>query len=213
MTEPWTFGVEPLGQTVTAAALMRRVTGLLLALEDDDAEVDRLCAELERVEAALSARVPSDPRPRIGEAVEGDGRAYIDHARDIGSFNPSFPEYEIAVVGDRATGTVSFPIAYEGPPGVVHGGFLALFFDCVVQHHNCDLGVAGKTTGLNVRFRRPTPLLADLSFELERSADGDRIRSTGRLLAGDDLLCEAEVRAVAGDRASLPAVSPRRSGA
>ena len=32
MSDRWTFGVEPLGQTRDAAALMRRVTGLLLSL-------------------------------------------------------------------------------------------------------------------------------------------------------------------------------------
>jgi hypothetical protein len=147
----------------------------------------------------------------VGAAAAGDGRVYLDHARDIGAFNACFPTYDIAVDGDRATGTVTFPLAYEGPPGIVHGGFLALFFDCAVQHHNCDVGVAGKTTSLALRYRRPAPLLTPLAFTLERAAAGGRIRSTGRLLAGDRVLCEAEMDAVAGDRANLPEVSPRRS--
>src|SRR5262249_17276189 len=113
---------------------------------------------------------------------------------------------------DRAAGVVAFPLPYEGPPGVVHGGFLSLFFDCVVQHHNCDLGVAGKTTGLSIRFRRPTPILVPLAFTIERVATEDRIRSPGRLPLDDRLLCEAEVEAIAGDRADLPPVSPRRAG-
>ena len=98
---------------------------------------------------------------------------YLDHARDVGAYNPCFPEYELTVDGRRATGTVTFPIAYEGPPGVVHGGFLALFFDCVVQHHNCDVGVAGKTTSLAIRYRRPTPLLTPLTVR-DRPAGGGR---------------------------------------
>jgi hypothetical protein len=142
--------------------------------------------------------------------VDGDGRVYLDHARDIGAFNPSVPTYDIAVDGDRATGTVAFPLAYEGPPGLVHGGFLALFFDCAVQHHNCDVGQAGKTTSLAVRYRRPVPLSTPLSFTLTRATAAGRIRSTGQLHDGDRLLCEAEVDAVAGDRADLPPVSPRR---
>ncbi len=82
----------------------------------------------------------------------------------------------------------------------------------MVQHHNCDVGVAGKTTAMTVRYRRPTPLLTDLRFEVERAVDGERITSTARLLHGDAVVAEAEVRAFAGDRANLPAVSPRRSG-
>jgi hypothetical protein len=136
---------------------------------------------------------------------------YLDHARDIGAFDPCFPEYEITVDGTRATGTVIFPVAYEGPPGIVHGGFLALFFDCVVQHHNCDVGVAGKTTGLSLRYRRPAPLLTTMTFTVERDAGEGRIRSTGTLLLDDRVVCEADVDAIAGDRAALPEVSPRRT--
>lgn len=214
MTTPWTFGAEPRPQTTVAAGLLRRVTSLLQALEDEEPAVDRLIADLEQAEAALSHLVPADPTPRVGPAAGGDGRLYLDHARHVGAFNPAFPEYSIAVDSDRATGTVTFPLAYEGPPGIVHGGFLGLFFDCVVQHHNCDVGVAGKTTALALRYRRPVPLLVPLRFELERHAGDGRIHSTGRLLRADDadgrVLCEAEVDAIAGDRAALPAVSPRR---
>jgi hypothetical protein len=211
VAEPWTFGNEPLAQTAIAADLLRRVTGRLLALEGDEPEVDRLIAELRRTDNALAARVPADPAPRVGAAATGDGRAYVDHARDIGAYNPSFPLYDIAVDGDRATGTVDFPLAYEGPPGIVHGGFLGVFVDSAVQHHNCGVGVAGKTTSMALRYRWPAPLLTPLAFTIERTAADGRIRSTARLLDGDRLLCEAEVDAVAGDRAALPEVSPRRS--
>jgi len=206
----WTFGVEPLPQVETAAALMRRITDLMLALEHEQPEVDGLVEELRRAEAALLRRVPPDPTPRVGAAISGDGRAYIDHARDVGAYNSCFPEYEIEVDGRRASGSVRFPIAYEGPPGIVHGGFVAVLFDCAVQHHNCDVGVAGKTTSLALRYRRPVPLLTALSFEIDRSVADDRILSTGRLLHDGRLLCEVDAEAVAADRATLPPVSPRR---
>jgi acyl-coenzyme A thioesterase PaaI-like protein len=104
-----------------------------------------------------------------------------------------------------------FPIAYEGPPGVVHGGFLAVFFDCVVQHHNCEVGLAGKTVALTVRYRRPTPLLTPLGFTLERVVEDDSIHTSGALSAGGKVVCEAEVDAIAGVRGNLPEVSPRRA--
>ena len=95
---------------------------------------------------------------------------------------------------------MTFPVAYEGPPGLVHGGFLALFFDCVVQHHNCEVGVAGKTTSLALRYRRPTPLLTALTFTLERTVADDRIHSSAALSHGDAVVCQAEVDAIAGVR-------------
>jgi hypothetical protein len=209
--ERWTFGAEPLAQTERAADLLRRVTGLVQALEFEEPAVDDLMQSLAEAGTALELLVPSDPSPRVGAAASGDGRVYLDHARDIGAFNPCFPSYEIEVEEDHAHGTVTFPIAYEGPPGLVHGGFLAVFFDCVVQHHNCDVGTAGKTTSLALRYRRPVPLLTTLQFTVERSTADGRIHSVASLLAGERMLCEAEIDAVAGDRAALPEVSPRRN--
>ena len=211
MATTWTFGVEPLAQTETAAALLRRVTGLVLAAEGEEPAVERLIEDLRRAEDALAARVPPGAVPRVGAAAGGDGRVYLDHGRDIGAYNPCVPAYDLTADGDRATGRVTFPVAYEGPPGIVHGGFLALFFDGAVQHHHCLAGQAGRTTSLALRYRRPAQLLTPLAFEIERRAGDGRIRSTGRLLDGDRLLCEAEVDAIAGDRAALPAVSARRS--
>jgi acyl-coenzyme A thioesterase PaaI-like protein len=211
MNDPWTFGVAPLPQTIALAASLRRLTALALSLEGPSDVIDGLLAEVASAEQQLSASVPTDTTPRVGAAADGDGRAYIDHARDIGAFNPCFPEYEITIEGERAWGTVSFPVAYEGPPGLVHGGFLAVFFDSAVQHHNCDVGVAGKTTSLSLRYRRPTPLLTDLRFEVARTVDGPRITSDAQLMRDDKALCEARVEAIAGDRAALPAVSPRRT--
>jgi hypothetical protein len=212
--EPWRFGVEPLDQTVVAARHLRRVTDLVLSMEDEDDDVAVLIAQLTAIEERLAAKVPPSTASRVGAAADGDGRVYIQHARDVGSYNPGVPEYAITVDGDRAWGTVTFPVAFEGPPGLVHGGFLAVLFDCVIQHHNCDVGVAGKTTALALRYRGPTPLLTELRFDLERSVADGRITSTGRLTLPDDngrALCEAEMRAAVGDRANMPAVSPRRS--
>lgn len=209
--EPWVFGEAPLDQTKAAAARLRRVTGLLLAAEQDDPAVDRLLAALERAEAELAEAVPADPRPRVGPAAGGDGRIYLDHGRDVGAFHPAFPEYELVVDGPSATGRVTFPIAFEGPAGFVHGGFLALFADCITQHHNCEVGVAGKTVSLAMRFRRPTPLVTALTVAAARRTEDGRIHSTVELFDGERMLWQAEVEAVAGDRAAMPEVSPRRN--
>ncbi len=209
--EPWIFGEAPLDQTRAAAERLRRITGLLLAAEQADPAVDRLLAALDQAEAELAPAGPADLRPRVGPAADGDGRVYLDHGRDVGAYNPCFPSYDLSVDGPTATGTVTFPIAYEGPAGYVHGGFLALFADCIAQHHNCEAGVAGKTVSLTMRYRRPAPLLTTLTVDAERRTDDGRIHSTVRLRDGERLLCEASVEAVAGDRAAMPEVSPRGS--
>jgi hypothetical protein len=148
--------------------------------------------------------------PRLGPDAPEPGRPYVDHSRDVGAYNPCFPEYSISVEGAVAHGAVTFPIVYEGPPGVVHGGVLATFADCVVQHHNCDVGVAGRTTSLLVEYRRPVPLAVPLSFTIERATDGRRITSRLQIQRDGEVLCDATVEAVAGDRADLPFVPPRQ---
>jgi hypothetical protein len=208
----WKFGEAPLEETERYAAAVRRVTSLVLQVEAPSEVVAELNAALARAEAQLAALVPPDPRPRIGAESEGEGRVYLDHSRAVGAYNPAFPTYTMEVAEDRASGSVSFPVLYEGPPGVVHGGFLAVFFDQVVQHHNCDVGSAGKTTRLEVQYLAPTPLLRELRFEIERRVDGGRIESSARLFCADVLCAAATLRAVAGSQASLPAVSPRRAG-
>jgi hypothetical protein len=208
-SERWTFGLEPLAQSVAIAPLLRRVAGLVLALDDDDPAVAKLIEDLEAAERSLQPRAPADPAPRLGTDAPADRRPYVDHSRDVGAYNPCFPEYEMAVDGDHALGTVTFPLAFEGPPGVVHGGVLATFFDLAIQHHNCDVGVAGKTTSLLLEYRRPTPLATELRFEIERRADDRRITSQGRLALDDTTFCTATMEAVAGDRSRLPHVPPR----
>lgn len=206
----WKFGEAPLPETERYAAIVRRISSLVLQMEAPSEAVAELCSALERAEAELAGRAPGDSRPRIGDASEGDGRVYLDHSRNIGQYNPAFPLYTLEVDGDRATGSVRFEVLYEGPPGLVHGGFLAAFFDMVIQHHNCDVGMAGKTTRLEVRYSAPTPLLRELHFDVERSVDDKRIESTARIFAGDTLCATATMRAVAGNLAALPPVSSRR---
>lgn len=191
------FGEEPLAQTVAAAGAIRRLSSLLLSLEHAHPTVDNIVAQIGDWERELAAAAPPDSAPRIG-SDEASRRVYLDHATDIGAFNPCFPEYRFdRLDAETACGRVTFPLVYEGPPGLVHGGFLAVFFDCVMQHQNCLAGLSGKTRSLNVTFRRPTPVLTELQFDIARSEVDRGIMSTARLLLDDEVLCIGEVNTLA----------------
>jgi hypothetical protein len=195
------FGEAPLPQTVAAAGAIRRLGSLLLSLEHAHPTVDAIVAQISDWEHELSAAVPPDSAPRISfdeSDEDGSRRVYLDHATDIGAFNPCFPEYRFDHLdAETAFGQATFPLVYEGPPGLVHGGFLAVFFDCVIQHQNCLVGLSGKTRSLNVAFRRPTPVLTDLRFDITRSEVERGITSTARLLLDDEVLCIGEVNTLA----------------
>jgi hypothetical protein len=198
MGERERFGEAPLPQTVAAAGAIRRLSSLLLSLEHAHPTVDAMLAQISEWERELSRAVPPDSAPRIGSDDDGSRRVYLDHATDIGAFNPCFPEYRFDDLdADTASGHVRFPLVYEGPPGLVHGGFLAVFFDCVIQHQNCLTGLSGKTRSLQVTFRRPTPVLTDLRFDIARTQVDRGITSTARLLLDDEVLCIGEVNTLA----------------
>lgn len=191
------FGEQPLSQTIAAAGAIRRLSSLLLSMEHAHPTVDAMVAKIGEWERELSSAVPPDSTPRIGDDDAGR-RVYLDHATDIGAFNPCFPEYRFdRLDGETALGHVTFPLVYEGPPGLVHGGFLAVFFDCVMQHQNCVTGLSGKTRSLQVTFRRPTPVLTELRFEIARSEVERGIASTARLLLDDEVLCIGETTTLA----------------
>ena len=135
------FGEQPLPQTVAAAGAVRRLADLLLALEHEHPTVDAMLGQFAEWERELSAAIPADPTPRIGPDGTEVQRVYLDHAFDVGAYNPCFPEYIFDHLGaDSASGRVTFPLVFEGPPGLVNGGFLAVFFDCVTQHPELRLG-------------------------------------------------------------------------
>jgi len=197
------YGEQPLAQTVAAAGALRRLAGLLLSLEQEHPIVDAMLGQFADWETELAAAVPADPAPRIGAGGE-DQRVYLDHAFDAGAYNPCFPEYIFDHLDDEtASGRVTFPVVYEGPPGLVNGGFLAVFFDCVTQHQSCAAGRTGKTRSLTVTFRRPTPILTELRFDIARTEDDGRVTSTARLLLGDEVLCIGEFKTVAASPDNL----------
>jgi hypothetical protein len=192
------FGEAPLAQTVAAAGAMRRLSSLLLSLEHDHPAVDTMLAKFAEWETELAAAAPKDNAPRIGVIDDDFRRVYLNHATDIGAYNPCFPEYRFDYLdAENARGRVYFPLVYEGPPGLVHGGFLGVLFDCVIQHHNCVTGLSGKTRSLLVTFRRPTPVMIELGFVVVRSQVERGITSTARLLLDDEVLCTGEVTTLA----------------
>ena len=131
----------------------------------------------------------------VGEtALAGhDGAGFFDHSPLIGRANPLSPPITLTLDGDVVVGTVTFGSAYEGPPGCVHGGYVAAAFDEVLGSAQTFSGAPGMTGTLTVRYRNPTPLSAPLRIEgrFDRQ-ERRKVFTTGRMYAGDVLTAEAE---------------------
>ena len=93
----------------------------------------------------------------------------------------------------RVVGRVSFADVFEGPPGCVHGGFIAAAFDEVLGITQSLTGNPGMTGQLTVRYSSPTPLNADLVFEgrIDR-IEGRKIFTVATLMNGETKCAEAE---------------------
>ena len=169
------------------------------------------------VERLVASGAPPDMLDRAAEQMEafGDtlggypyGRTYegyaepanapkpeefFDHSPLSGRANPIAPYMVMEVVDDVVHGRVTFGAAYEGPPGCVHGGFVAAVHDEILGMANSTNGQPGMTGTLTVRYRKPTPLRTELRLEatLDR-VEGRKQFCTSRLYAGDMLCNEAE---------------------
>jgi acyl-coenzyme A thioesterase PaaI-like protein len=90
-------------------------------------------------------------------------------------------------------GTAVFTEPYEGPPGHVHGGFLAAAFDEVLGMAQSLTGRPGMTGRLSISYRAPTPLHTPIVFRgwVDR-VEGRKIFTKGTSHNGDTLCSESE---------------------
>jgi acyl-coenzyme A thioesterase PaaI-like protein len=177
------------------ADAMRDVIGMLVQSNAPEEELRVAADALERYADQLA----SHPRLRRYEgfaesANAGDVGAFFDQSPLIGLANPLAPPIRIEQTGERAAvGRVTFGAAYEGPPGSVHGGFVAAAFDEVLGYVQSLGGAPGFTGTLTVRYRQPTPLHSELAIHCQ--IDGQERRKTfasGTIACGEKLCAEAE---------------------
>lgn len=177
------------------ASALRLVIERLVPSDAPVGELAQAAEALERYAEQL-ARHPRLQR-RMGypeSANSGDTLAFFDQSPLIGLANPLAPPISISVTGnDTALGEVTFASAYEGPPGHVHGGFVAAAFDEVLGYVQSLSGAPGMTGTLIVRYRKPTPLHTPLRFEAKYlRTEGRKVFTEAQLLANGVLCAEAE---------------------
>ena len=165
------------------------IDAVMTAEIDDPAILLDVAAEAERLAKRLGGgrEAGAGYRPRS----HGD---YLPRSPVVGEASPLSPrhDWEIAEDGSVA-GRGSFGAAYEGPPGYVHGGWIACAFDEMLGIANIASGNPGMTARLTIHYRKPTPLFHELRFKawVDR-LEGRRIMSRGELWDGETLTAEAD---------------------
>ena len=195
---------------------LRRIVHRLHGSPAPDTELAAVADELERLADRLDAFPGGSLYEGFGESplAGRDPHAFFDHSPMLGRANPLAPPVELWADGDVMRARATFGSAYEGPPGCVHGGYIAAAFDEVLGSTQSLAGRPGMTARLTVHYRSPTPLHAELRFASRVvGVDGRKTFTHGTLHAGDRLCAEGEGLFVAIDFARLAEMQRRRDEA
>lgn len=133
--------------------------------------------------------------PEGGAATDSH---FIDRSPFMGLMNAMAPPMTAQV--DReggefgaVVGRVVFTEPFEGPPGHVHGGYIAAAFDEVLGQAQSLTGRPGMTGRLSTTYRAPTPLHVEIVFRgWVESVDGRKIFTRATAHAGETLCAECE---------------------
>lgn len=150
-----------------AADAARRVVAGLTGTTADPVTLAAVAEDLERLADRLAPHQVASRYAGTGGlhgGVAADPRVWESHPF-LGPSHPLAPPIRIERHGDRAVGRVTFGHAYEGPPGAVHGGFVAAMFDLVLGSAASIAQRPGLTGTLTVRYRRATPLHREIRYE------------------------------------------------
>jgi acyl-coenzyme A thioesterase PaaI-like protein len=175
--------------------LIDRVALLDINGADGAAGLDRQLEGLIKGTAALADTAASLPSldKNGGMAMSGSDDAVLaERSGFSGHSNPLAPPMTIVVDGEVTKASATWTAAYEGPPGCLHGGYVAAAFDDLLGVAQMASGQAGFTGTLTVRMVAPTPLFEQIDYEagVDR-IEGRKIWCWGTAKVGDRLLAEA----------------------
>ncbi len=174
------------------AEVLRRIITTTVAAELPAEALQAAATRLQEVADALEAS-GSRRQARAVPDPFGPAPEYFLTSPVIGLANPLAPLVQVESDGDGLRGTAWFDLPYEGPPGCVHGGVIAMLFDEVLGMANIAAGTPGMTGTLTVRYHKPTPLRAPLTVDARcHGRRGRKIVTTGTIHHGSVLTAEAE---------------------
>ncbi len=147
------------------AAALRELLAALPHSAAGASELEALIPALEAATLRFRAAGRAAPASEGGPLYAGMEN-FHDTGPVVGLSNPIAPPLEFRI--DSEAGVVNgggvFGAAYEGAPGLLHGGFLSAAFDELLGLATVFSGEPGMTRELTVRYLRPTPIDVALRF-------------------------------------------------
>jgi acyl-coenzyme A thioesterase PaaI-like protein len=187
------LGQTPSPSLVELAESVRKLSSEMLRVEGDHLGIDQARRTLDDVAALLSSISSRADVPRVFS--DGDPsitRPYYFPGALAPRVHVAAPWMTAQQEETRRFGQVRFELIHEGPPSCVHGGFVAWMFDQAFGQHVVSRELGGPTHKLEVTYRRPSPILTELDYEVvtERH-EGRKLFVSGTLRNGETLVAEA----------------------
>jgi len=120
--------------------------------------------------------------------------SYRAHMSLVGGLShPIAPQLQMEVDGDFGRGEVVVGPVFQGGPGLVHGGVLALLIDHAMGCVAAGPQRPAMTVSLTMRYRKPTPLGVPLTVSvwLDR-IEGRRLHLSAEIVADGQVTVAAE---------------------
>lgn len=174
---------------------VRRLAEAVALVDVDEAEpddLDEVAADVHRITNRLTG-IPSLGRFGGLHTAPSWNAALHERSPISGRANPVAPPLYLEADGELTRGLAVYGAVYEGPAGMLHGGWVAAAFDELLGVAQTASGAAGFTGTLTIRMRRPTPLYERIDYEggVTR-VEGRKIFAWGRSACDGEALCEAE---------------------
>lgn len=170
---------------------VRALIADVLFLDIENASKDEL-VEAESSLARARKAVAALPDVRSQGLFSGDDSSLFERSPLSGRSNALAAPLALVFEGELTRGHAVYGEAYEGPPGLVHGGFVISAFDDLLGVAQAASGIAGLTGTLSVRLHSGTPLNQRIDYEASvLEVKGRKITAWGRSYCAGVLCAEA----------------------
>ena len=175
------------------AEAVRHLVDATLTIEDATEEQLGTAADMTETVARHLGREPGTAGRGVRRGTVAGHSDYLPRSPLVGEVSPLAPPMQWVSRDGGIDLRGEYPAAYEGPPGYVHGGWIALTFDEVLGIANINAGHPGMTGRLTVRYLKPTPLHQPVEIRgwTER-VEGRRITARAEMYVEGVKTAEAE---------------------
>ncbi|EKF75651.1 hypothetical protein A11A3_02242 [Alcanivorax hongdengensis A-11-3] len=182
----------------TLGAELLALNEQLLRLDAPQAELQGYIDQVRRLRQDMQSHGQRDYNAILQRLLRGEGSGddvtdLVDFEILSGKASPMSPPLELWLDGDVVRGRATFGMAFQGPPGRVHGGVIALALDMLMAKTQDLVKQIGMTGTLNIRYLAGTPIHTPVDFEarliqLERR----KLRCEGKVLVNGQQTVAAE---------------------